>query len=58
LMRGCTPRVPPSHRAVLTARLEVAAGKVCAIPREPYLVDVAVMGHPDEVSGRRRVTSV
>ena len=30
LMRGCTARVPASHRAVLTAQLEVAAGKVTA----------------------------
>ena len=30
LRRGCTPRVPKSHRAILTAQLEVAAGKVHA----------------------------
>jgi DNA-directed RNA polymerase subunit K/omega len=28
LMRGCTARVPASHRAVLTARREVEAGLV------------------------------
>lgn len=31
LMRGCTPRVPASPRAVLTAQLEVAAGKVLSL---------------------------
>lgn len=30
LRRGCTPRVPKSHRWILTAQLEVAAGKVRA----------------------------
>jgi hypothetical protein len=30
LRRGCTPRVPKSHRWILTAQLEVAQGKVCA----------------------------
>ena len=34
LMKGCTARVPARHRAVLTARAEVAAGKVVAEPRE------------------------
>lgn len=33
LMRGCSPRVPPSHRSILTAQLEVVAGKVCAADR-------------------------
>lgn len=28
LMRGCTQRVPPGVRPVVTAQLEVAAGKV------------------------------
>jgi DNA-directed RNA polymerase subunit K/omega len=28
LMRGCEARVPASHRPVLTAQLEVAAGKI------------------------------
>ena len=34
LMRGCTSRVPDSHRKVITAQLEVAADKVRAIVRE------------------------
>jgi DNA-directed RNA polymerase subunit K/omega len=34
LMRGCTPRVQASHRAVLTARREVEAGLVQALSRE------------------------
>ena len=33
LMRGCSPRVPPSHRSILTAQLEVVAGKVRAADR-------------------------
>jgi DNA-directed RNA polymerase subunit K/omega len=33
LRRGCTPRVPKSHRWILTAQLEVAAGKVRADAR-------------------------
>ena len=33
LMRGCTARVVASHRKVITAQLEVAAGKVVALPR-------------------------
>jgi DNA-directed RNA polymerase subunit K/omega len=30
LKRGCRPRVPASHRSILTAQLEIAAGKVHA----------------------------
>jgi DNA-directed RNA polymerase subunit K/omega len=30
LMRGCAPRVTPSHKSILTAQLEVSAGKVRA----------------------------
>ena len=33
LMRGCRPRVTASHKAILTAQLEVLAGKVRAEPR-------------------------
>jgi DNA-directed RNA polymerase subunit K/omega len=33
LMRGCSPRVPASHKAILTAQLEVVAGKVSAEAR-------------------------
>lgn len=33
LMRGCTARVPASHRAVLTARREVEAGLVQPLSR-------------------------
>lgn len=35
LMRGCTARVPASHRPVLTAQLEAAAGKVANIAPHP-----------------------
>jgi DNA-directed RNA polymerase subunit K/omega len=35
LMRGCTPRVPASSKAVVTARHEVGAGLVRALPRLP-----------------------
>jgi len=34
LMRGCTARVPPSPKAVVTAQREVAEGKVRAEVRE------------------------
>jgi len=34
LMRGCTPRVRAGYRAVLTAQLEVLAGKVQMESRE------------------------
>ena len=33
LTRGCAPRVPPGHTVASTARREVAAGTVAAIPR-------------------------
>lgn len=32
LMRGCTPRVEASHKAVVTAQREVAEGKVLRAP--------------------------
>jgi DNA-directed RNA polymerase subunit K/omega len=28
LMRGCTPRVEGAHKIIMTAQIEVAAGKV------------------------------
>ncbi len=31
LTRGCTPRVPPAHKHVLTAQIEVAQGKVLRV---------------------------
>jgi DNA-directed RNA polymerase subunit K/omega len=33
LMRGCSPRVVPSHRSILTAQLEVVSGLVRADAR-------------------------
>ena len=33
LMRGCSPRVPAGHKMTSTAQREVAAGKVCGLPR-------------------------
>ena len=30
LMRGCTPRVPGTHKRTTTAQLEVSTGKVSA----------------------------
>jgi hypothetical protein len=32
LMRGCTPRVTSIHKTIMTAQLEVAAGKVVRLP--------------------------
>ena len=31
LMKGCTPRVPAGYKHIVTAQLEVAAGKVAKI---------------------------
>ena len=28
LMRGCTPRIDSTHKTIMTAQMEVAAGKV------------------------------
>jgi DNA-directed RNA polymerase subunit K/omega len=33
LIKGCTPRVPASHKRTTTALLEVAGGKVIGVPR-------------------------
>jgi hypothetical protein len=33
LMQGCSPRVAPSHRSILTAQLEVVSGVVRADAR-------------------------
>lgn len=38
LMRGCTPRVVPGHKATVTAQREVADGKVFAGPRTPTIL--------------------
>ena len=32
LMRGCTPRVAAEHKVISTAQMEVATGKVVALP--------------------------
>jgi DNA-directed RNA polymerase subunit K/omega len=32
LMRGCTPRVPGTHKLIVTAQLEVAAGLIGRAP--------------------------
>lgn len=32
LVRGCTPRVPSTHKHVTTAQLEVAAGLIVGLP--------------------------
>jgi len=40
LMRGCTPRVEAASRAITTAQLEVAAGKVARIiETKPAIVE-------------------
>ena len=33
LIKGCTPRVPVSHKRTTTALHEVAGGKVIGVPR-------------------------
>jgi len=35
LMRGCTPRVTSSQKTIMTAQLEVAAGKVARLVPSP-----------------------
>jgi len=47
LRRGCTPRVPKSHRWILTAQLEVAAGKVRASLDEGVMGFQVVAFSPD-----------
>ncbi len=38
LMRGCTPRVTTTQKTIMTAQLEVAAGKVARlVPSPPAL---------------------
>lgn len=32
LMRGCTPRIPTTHKRMMTAQLEVAAGEIVRSP--------------------------
>ncbi len=39
LMKGCTPRVDSDHKTIMTAQMEVAAGKVARlIPVPPAVV--------------------
>jgi DNA-directed RNA polymerase subunit K/omega len=40
LRRGCTPRVAHSDKITVTAQMEVAEGKVVALPRTHPAVDV------------------
>lgn len=35
LMRGCTPRVATTQKTIMTAQLEVAAGKVARLVPAP-----------------------
>ena len=35
LMKGCTPRVPPGYKHIVTAQLEVAAGLVSRVVDPP-----------------------
>jgi DNA-directed RNA polymerase subunit K/omega len=32
LLRGCTPRVPSTHKLIVTAQMEVAAGLIGRAP--------------------------
>ena len=40
LMRGCRPKIDGDHKAIMTAQLEVAQGKVSAQVKQPS-TDVA-----------------
>ena len=42
LIRGCTPRVESTHKVIMTAQLEVAAGKVA---RVQLLALVGILDH-------------
>jgi len=35
LMRGCQPRVDGTHKAAVTAQLEVSEGKITQLPAPP-----------------------
>jgi DNA-directed RNA polymerase subunit K/omega len=35
LMRGCTPQITSTHKVIVTAQLEVAAGKVAKLAASP-----------------------
>ena len=37
LMRGCIPRVEGSHKVIMTAQMEIAAGKVVRAPNAPIV---------------------
>lgn len=37
LMRGCTPRVESTHKIIMTAQIEIAAGKVSRLGAAPVL---------------------
>lgn len=38
LMRGCTPRITTTQKTIMTAQLEVAAGKIARlVPAPPVL---------------------
>lgn len=50
LMRGCTPRLPKSHRPVITAQREVAAGEVRALPRTDAAGLLVVMPNTTHVA--------
>ena len=39
LMRGCTPRVVSTHKVMVTAQMEVAAGKIGRGERTPTEID-------------------
>ena len=38
LTRGCQPRVDGTHKAIVTAQIEVAEGKVMQVSNEPSAV--------------------
>jgi hypothetical protein len=48
LIQGSVARVPKSHRSILTAQLEVAAGMIQAVPRP----DVYGSAPPARINGQ------
>lgn len=54
LMRGCTPRVASTHKTIMTAQLEVAAGKVGRlIPPPPGVqTEIGSKGSVSVVEGK------
>ena len=54
LIRGCRPGVDGTHKAVVTAQVEVAEGKVTQLPDPPGDVGEPVSNTSVRLEARRR----